>query len=591
MTDHEHTYHHCNRPAIALITNHGYGGVEIPMGGAPDTGGQNMYVNALAKALDNLGYRVTVFARGGFPGFDNGPMRDQPEYLTPHVRYVYIPGGGDSFIRKEDIALALDEEVEWLERFIESESAGLGVKPWQQYELINTHYWDAAVMGVRLIERWRDDIAMEAIAKIVEGAVPSKVIDQLHAQRHNRSVGADPGHAIGRLLIDAHAAPNAPLDDTLHKAADALVKARSIPNHLAVELTNAIRTEAGYAEEKVHHAVRPTWMAACFGEAVLLVLEDFEAAMTDQLCFADRHCWTPHSLGELKDANYQGRPVDVRRDLKFCERRSHERMVCDRTPAFASTSPEISERLCTQYGVLAEHIAFFPPCLDTELFRPYEGDELDGTYRYLAETTGLAEGDIRGARVVFEASRMDETKRKDLLLSAFERVLDDHPNTYCFIGGGPTNGVFDALQAQINASDRLKGRAFLLRPVPDEHIGKMFALADVYGTASEMEGFGMSASQAAVARTAVVGSDLVPYCVDFAGGDAVVFPAGDAGAMAEAISGLLSDDNDREQRAIRLEAGARLLNWESAATDLLSRLRSQGFDIAQGLTEPAGAAT
>ncbi len=54
------------RPDIALITNHGYAGVEIPFGGAPDTGGQNMYVNSLAKALDALGYRVTIFARGYF---------------------------------------------------------------------------------------------------------------------------------------------------------------------------------------------------------------------------------------------------------------------------------------------------------------------------------------------------------------------------------------------------------------------------------------------------------------------------------------------------------------------------------------------
>ena len=591
MTDCEHTYHHCGRPAIALITNHGYGGVNIPMGGAPDTGGQNMYVNALAKALDNLGYRVTVFARGGFPGFDTDKMRDEPEYLTPHVRYVYVPGGGDSFIRKEDIAIALDEEVEWLEQFIAEEAKAQGVEPWRQYELISTHYWDAAVMGVRLIERWCDDIVADGIAGIVRGAVPAQAIEQLRTERHTRSIGADRAHALGKLLLHAHAVPNATLSDTIKMASDALVRARVISEDGSRDFSEAIEAEMYYAEEMVHHAIRPTWMAQCFGEALFEVLDDQADRAFDDLCFATRHVWTPHSLGELKDANYRDRPVDVRRDLKFCERRSHERMVCAHTPAFASTSPGISERLCTQYGVDAEQIAFFPPCLDTDLFRPYSDDELAPTYRYLALTTGLDENDIRNAHVVFEASRMDATKRKDLLLSAFARVLETHPNTYCFIGGGPTNDVFEALQAQIDASDKLKGRAFLLRPIPDEHIGQMFALGDVYATASEMEGFGMSASQAAVARTAVVGSDLVHYCVDFAAGDAVVFPAGDDQAMADAISALLSDDDDRRGRAERLEAGARRLNWESAATDLLSRLRLLGFDIAPGQPRHAEATT
>lgn len=586
MTDHQTTYRQSTRPAIALITNHGYGGVEIPMGGAPDTGGQNMYVNALAKALDTLGYRVTVFARGGFPGFDNDKLRAEPEYLTPNVRYVYVPGGGDTFLRKEDIAIALDEEVEWLERFIRKEAEDLGVEPWRQYELINTHYWDAAVMGVRLIERWRDDIACGAITDLVHRAVPPSVIEALHAQRHTRSIGADPSNALGRLLLDAAATPNATRSDTGHKAAAIFAAANGLGDDAAI--TIADRAERALQErcERVHHAVAPVVAAQALGAAAFDTWKSAMTPMEEAFAAADRHVWTPHSLGELKDANYLGRPVEVRRDLKFCERRSHERMVCDRTPAFASTSPEITERLITQYGVDAERIAFFPPCLDTDLFRRYSDEELAPTYRYLAQTTGLDEDDIRNARVVFEASRMDETKRKDLLLSAFELVLETHPDTYCFIGGGPTNSVFDTLQAQIDASGALQGRAFLLRPIPDEHIGQMFALADVYATASEMEGFGMSASQAAVAHTAVVGSDLVPYCVDFAAGDAVVFPAGDARAMAEAISALLADDDDRAQRAGRLEAGARRLNWEAAASELLSRLRAHGFEIAPGESRP-----
>ena len=74
-----------SRPEVALITNHGYAGVEIPLGGAPDTGGQNFYVNQLAEALERLGYAVTIFARGGFPFFESDRVREGTEQLSEHV--------------------------------------------------------------------------------------------------------------------------------------------------------------------------------------------------------------------------------------------------------------------------------------------------------------------------------------------------------------------------------------------------------------------------------------------------------------------------------------------------------------------------
>jgi len=447
MPDHASSDRPPDRPAVAIVTNHGYAGVDLPTGGAPDTGGQNIYVNNFARALDTLGYRVTIFTRGGFPGYDSDNTRDEPEHLTPNVRYVFVKGGGDEFIRKEDIAIALDEQVEWLEAFVAREAREQGVEPWEQYEFWSTHYWDAAVMTTRLIERWRNEIAARTIAEISQGIAPDKAIKALRDHRHTRAVGADPAHALGKLLLDAHAAPNATLSDTLPRAAGAVIDTRSIPKDVAGAIHEFLGSELTHAQEHVHHAIQHTRMAQYLGEAVLETLTEPFERMVDAFALADRHCWTPHSLGELKDANYKDRPVEVRRDLKFCERRNHERMVCDRTPAFASTSPEISERLCTQYGVDPERVAFFPPGLDTEVFRVYEDHELKPTWRYLEKKTGLSRDDIRNGRVVFEASRMDETKRKDLLLDAFEKVARDHDDTYCFITGGPEHEVLERIRS------------------------------------------------------------------------------------------------------------------------------------------------
>jgi len=215
----DEVFQSADRPSVALITNHGYAGVEIPFGGAPDTGGQNMYVNSLAVALDNLGYRVTVFARGGFPYFESDRIRKEPEYLTDHVRYIFVPGGGDQFIRKEDIAVALDEQVAWLDRFIRQEAADRGCRPWELYEFVNTHYWDAAVLGMRLVERWQDDIASDVITEILSGCVPDELLAAMKEERHWKSLGGAPAYHLGNIMIEAEASPATPIIQRVRAAA------------------------------------------------------------------------------------------------------------------------------------------------------------------------------------------------------------------------------------------------------------------------------------------------------------------------------------------------------------------------------------
>ena len=63
-------------------------------------------------------------------------MREGSEQLSEHVRYIYIPGGGNTFIRKEDIAIALDEETQWIERFISNEAGAIDVNPWEYYRTV-----------------------------------------------------------------------------------------------------------------------------------------------------------------------------------------------------------------------------------------------------------------------------------------------------------------------------------------------------------------------------------------------------------------------------------------------------------------------
>ncbi len=559
-----------SRPEVALITNHGYAGVEIPLGGAPDTGGQNFYVNQLAAALERLGYAVTIFARGGFPFFGSDRLREGTEQLSAHVRYVYVPGGGDAFIRKEDIAVALDEQLEWLDAFVRQEASRRQCRPWEVYEFVNTHYWDAAVLGIGLVDRWIGDVAARLVLDVLDGVIDEGAAGALWRDRAWRAVGGCPAGAVGALLLESGGSP-----------AEALASwAARRQVSVAEEIVERLGARVQEASRRSAPALLPLRRALCLGEAVL---EAWEACGRDAGAFdaVDRHVWTPHSLGELKNLNYRGKPASVRRDLKFCERRNHERVVCDWTRAFAATSGEIASHLVTHYGVDAGSIFYFPPCVDATLFRPYGGEERERTYRYLSRVSGVPAGELARARIVFETSRMDRTKRKDVLLEAFALVAADVPDVYLFVGGGPENEVFAELSALRDSLPALEGRAFLTGFLPDEEMYPLFSIADVFVTPSEMEGFGMSASQAAAAGTALVSSDLVPFATLYVPDDALIVPAGDVRGFAAAIGRLLADDAERTRRAARLAEATGELDWDVQTQRFIEHLIARGMSVAR----------
>jgi glycosyltransferase involved in cell wall biosynthesis len=218
--------------------------------------------------------------------------------------------------------------------------------------------------------------------------------------------------------------------------------------------------------------------------------------------------------------------------------------------------------------------------VDRTLFRPYGDDERERTYRHLSDLSGLRVEELRGARIVFETSRMDRTKRKDLLLEAFSLACRDMPSTYLFIGGGPENDVFREL-GRIRSSDPvLRERAFLTGFLPDEEMYPLFSIADLYVTPSEMEGFGMSVSQASAAMTAVVCSDLVPFATLYVPDDAVIVPAGDVKGFAAAMGRLLGDGTERRARAERLSEATRQLDWDVQTRRFIDHLRQRGMDVA-----------
>jgi len=119
-----------------LISLHGYvaGSPEL---GKPDTGGQVVFVMELAKRFARLGYNVDVLTRQ----FEDQPSEDR---INDNLRVFRIPFGGPDFIRKEDMH-------DWFGDFVSNALASIR-RHGLNYDVVNSHYWDAGVSGQKIAE-------------------------------------------------------------------------------------------------------------------------------------------------------------------------------------------------------------------------------------------------------------------------------------------------------------------------------------------------------------------------------------------------------------------------------------------------------
>ncbi len=122
---------------IMMISTHGYVAAVPPLG-APDTGGQVVYVLEVARKLGQFGYKVDIWTRQ----FEDQP---QTEEVDENVQILRVPCGGSDFIPKEYLYKKLPEWVGNAKKYIKENDIS--------YAFINSHYWDAGVAGEMLSDQ------------------------------------------------------------------------------------------------------------------------------------------------------------------------------------------------------------------------------------------------------------------------------------------------------------------------------------------------------------------------------------------------------------------------------------------------------
>jgi len=230
------------------------------------------------------------------------------------------------------------------------------------------------------------------------------------------------------------------------------------------------------------------------------------------------HVWIPHSLGRIKKSNV---PPSTWGTLRIDERISWEEELLSHLVLVGSTSPRITEALKDDYGY-SGRVVWLPPCIDTGRFYPHVVAEDTPIWDVLREASGKTIATLRKKKIITEISRTDRTKRKDILIQAFARIREIHTDALLAITIDPARQTQYKRLMDLIHDLGLREHVAVLGSVWDE-LPDLYAVTSIYCTPSIMEGFGMSAQEAASSAVPVVASTLVPFAVDYLFGEPGVF--------------------------------------------------------------------
>jgi len=271
------------------------------------------------------------------------------------------------------------------------------------------------------------------------------------------------------------------------------------------------------------------------------------------------HVWVPHSLGTVKKRNVD--PASWA-ELHIDERIAREQRLLTQVDSVAATSSTIRQALRDDYKY-AGPLTFLPPCVDTNRYYPREVPPADALWAFLCDRAGISSDAIRSRKIITEISRTDTTKRKDILIRAFAQVHQQMPDTLLVVAIDESKRNLAQDLHELIKTLNLERAVAPVGVIP-QLLPRLYAASEVYCTPSVMEGFGMSAQEAAASGVPVVASHLVPFATEYLIGDsarkvpvaksphplrqgdgALIVQADDVQGFAAACLRLLRDDTLR----------------------------------------------
>jgi glycosyltransferase involved in cell wall biosynthesis len=187
---------------------------------------------------------------------------------------------------------------------------------------------------------------------------------------------------------------------------------------------------------------------------------------------------------------------------------------------------------------------------------------------------------LRGRRIVFALGRMTYYKGFGVLIEAARRLPED-----CAVIIGGDGDLLEDYRHQV-ARAGLSGKVHLPGHIPDDELASYFHACDVFCMPSTLraEAYGVAMVEAMAVGRPVVASDIsgsgVPW-VNQHGRTGLNVAVGDAGALAAALTRLLTDEPLR----LQLAEGARRRYEEEFAA---SRMTQRVMELYRRLLHPNG---
>jgi mannosylfructose-phosphate synthase len=298
------------------------------------------------------------------------------------------------------------------------------------------------------------------------------------------------------------------------------------------------------------------------------------------------HLWVPHSLGAVKKRNM---PPETWEKLRVDERIETEKEFIPKLDHVAATSSLIRDSLRDDYGRSAS--LFLPPCVKPEKFYAREIPEDHEIWDFLSTTLGRDKDEMRRSRYITEVSRTDKTKRKDVLIRAYAKAREEHPELKLIVS---IDSNEEELYAELTDLIRSLGveDGVVVIGHEAERMPSIYSITAVYCSPSVMEGFGMSVQEAAATSVPVVGSDKIPFVKEYLLGEKVreekagdgdtaiqigeggiVVPADQTDGFAYALDLLLSNEDFRRRMGERaLDITVPYFTWEEMTRRLLNKM-------------------
>ncbi len=207
----------------------------------------------------------------------------------------------------------------------------------------------------------------------------------------------------------------------------------------------------------------------------------------------------------------------------------------------------------------------------------YFSPEIRRQGRVIPNAVNLPAGweDRRGNNVLTAVGRLTRQKGFDLLLEAFARITDRHPDWKLVIWGeGEARTELEAQRDALGLRDRVEMPGLTARP------GLWLETADAFVLSSRYEGWGIVLLEAMAARLPVVSfaCDWGPTDMIADGEDGILVPDGDVTALADALSSVMGDETLRTRLAANAQANVQrydaehvLSQWDAVALSALDQ--------------------